>query len=79
METNSDHSEKDEVEDIKWIPISEIANYEWAFNHKDRIAKMYERYKQERIVESLRARIGYIGVDNINEIRIDNDLTYVRG
>jgi len=79
METNFDHSEKDEVEDIKWIPIDEISKYEWAFNHKDRIAKMYERYKQEQIVESLRARIGYIGVDNINEIRIDNDLTYVRG
>lgn len=25
--------EKDEVEDVKWIPINEIENYEWAFNH----------------------------------------------
>ena len=25
--------EKDEVEDVKWIPINEINNYEWAFNH----------------------------------------------
>lgn len=29
----SEHSEKDEVEDIKFIKLSEIDNYTWAFNH----------------------------------------------
>ena len=30
---NSEHSEKNEVSDIKWIPLNEIDNYQWAFNH----------------------------------------------
>lgn len=29
--------EKDEVEDVKFIPIDEVDNYKWAFNHKDLI------------------------------------------
>lgn len=28
----NEHSEPDEVEEIKWIPFSEVSNYEWAFN-----------------------------------------------
>ena len=31
--TNSNNSEKNEVADIKWIPLNEIDNYEWAFGH----------------------------------------------
>lgn len=45
METNiedikltSDNSEENEVENIKWIPIDEIDNYQWAFEH-DKIIK----------------------------------------
>lgn len=38
---STEFSEKDEVSDVKWIPTSEIDNYEWAFNHKDLI-KRYE-------------------------------------
>jgi ADP-ribose pyrophosphatase YjhB (NUDIX family) len=30
---NDENSEKNEVEDIKWIPLNEVKNYEWAFNH----------------------------------------------
>lgn len=29
--------EEDEVEEIKWIPIREIENYDWAFNHLNMI------------------------------------------
>ena len=29
--------EENEVEDIKWIPIDDIYDYEWAFNHKELI------------------------------------------
>lgn len=32
------HSEKNEVVEAKWIPITEIDNYEWAFHH-DRLIK----------------------------------------
>ena len=38
---STEFSEKDEVSDVKWIPLSEIDNYEWTFNHKDLI-KRYE-------------------------------------
>ena len=34
---NDAHSEKNEVEDIKFIPIEDIDKYEWAFNHENLI------------------------------------------
>ena len=34
---NSSHSEKNEVEDIKFIPVEDIDKYEWAFNHNNLI------------------------------------------
>ena len=37
---NSSHSEKNEVEDIKFIPVEDIDKYEWAFNH-DNLIKSY--------------------------------------
>ena len=37
---NDEHSEKNEVEDIKFIPIEDINKYEWAFNH-DNLIKSY--------------------------------------
>ena len=36
-------SEKNEVSDVKWIPLDEIYNYEWAFNHK----KLIDKYVRE--------------------------------
>ena len=33
--------EKDEVEEVAWIPVSHIDNYEWAFNHKEVIAEIF--------------------------------------
>ena len=40
----SRYSEKDEVDDIAWIPLKKIDNYKWAFNHKDLI-KMFSLNK----------------------------------
>ena len=37
---NSSHSEKNEVEEIKFIPVEDIDKYEWAFNH-DNLIKSY--------------------------------------
>ena len=34
------NSESNEVDDIKWIPIRDIDNYEWAFNHNELIKNM---------------------------------------
>ena len=34
----SKNSEEEEVSSIKWIPIDDIDNYKWAFNH-DKIIK----------------------------------------
>lgn len=36
------NSEYKEVEDIKWIPLTEIENYQWAFDHKELIQVMAE-------------------------------------
>lgn len=33
-------AEKDEVEDVQWIPVSKINKYQWAFNHKRRISEI---------------------------------------
>lgn len=41
--TNSDASEKNEVDDIKWIPLDEIDNYQWAFGHDIRIKELSEK------------------------------------
>ena len=37
---NDAHSEKNEVEDIKFIPIEDIGDYEWAFSH-DNLIRSY--------------------------------------
>lgn len=37
IKLTSKYSELNEVSDIRWIPFSEVDNYEWAFNHKELI------------------------------------------
>jgi len=32
--------EKDEVDEVKWIPLEEFTNYKWAFNHADLLLDM---------------------------------------
>lgn len=34
--------EKDEVESIGWISISDLDNYEWAFNHREVVKEIYK-------------------------------------
>ena len=34
------NNEKDEVGEIKWIPIEEVGNYKWAFGHDKRIIEL---------------------------------------
>ena len=36
--------EENEVDDVKWIPISQIANYKWAFNHEKIIMDLFYNY-----------------------------------
>lgn len=38
--------EKDEVEMIGWIPMNKIDEYNWAFNHLDRIKEVFNKYIQ---------------------------------
>lgn len=35
-------SEENEVAEIKWIPLDDMENYNWAFNHLSIIPKVYE-------------------------------------
>lgn len=51
---NTDHSEKDEVDEIKWIPLSEIDCYDWAFAHKSMIFDMLEKYQIELFLRNVR-------------------------
>ena len=39
MYVNMEGGEKDEVESVKWIPLEDINEYKWAFNHKKTIMK----------------------------------------
>ena len=39
--------EVNEVDDVKWIPIDEIDNYKWAFNHRKTI-ELYAPKKWKR-------------------------------
>lgn len=39
---NDSNSEKDEINEIKWIKISEIDNYNWAFNHNKLIKSTFD-------------------------------------
>lgn len=41
VKLTSRFSEKDEVSDIKFIPLSEIEDYKWAFNHDTIIEDLY--------------------------------------
>jgi 8-oxo-dGTP diphosphatase len=43
---NNRGGEKNEVEAIQWIPIKEIDNLDWAFNHKDLISEKFKFYKE---------------------------------
>ena len=43
--------EKNEVATIQWIPIKDIENYEWAFNHKRRIIEAISWYNI-KVIES---------------------------
>lgn len=37
------HSEKNEVDDIKWISLDDIGEYQWAFGHDKRINEIREK------------------------------------
>ena len=38
-------NEEDEVGDIRWIPLSEVEKYKWAFGHGERIMEIASKYK----------------------------------
>lgn len=50
-EVTTEHSEPNEVEEVKWIPMSEIKNYEWVSEkHVKQIIEAYEIYTNLRSV-----------------------------
>ena len=42
-ELTSEYSEPNEVEELKWIPLAEVGNYEWAFDHKNVIFEVFTK------------------------------------
>lgn len=69
--------EENEVDNIKWIPIDEIDNYKWAFNHR-KIVELYAPKKWKRnIIEFwykwfMSYNKTYTNTDDI----IDEDINY---
>ena len=39
--------EENEVSEVKWIPLDELDNYQWAFDHKHLIKKITEEYGEK--------------------------------
>lgn len=39
----NEYCDEDEVDDVKWIPVEEIGEYKWAFNHKEVIQEMFKK------------------------------------
>lgn len=37
--------EINEVEQVKWIPVKDISNYKWAFNHDKIITEMIKKFR----------------------------------
>lgn len=49
------HNEKNECKNIRFIPIDEIFNYDWAFNHSKCIIDIFHHYiKKQRIIDRLK-------------------------
>lgn len=42
------HNEKNEVAEIKWIPLNEISNYVWAFNHLRLIPWAFKKLQENK-------------------------------
>lgn len=40
IQLSADSSEKNEVDEIKWIPLEEVGDYKWAFDHDLRIIEL---------------------------------------
>lgn len=43
------YSEKDEIEDLRWVPLGELGRYDIAFNHEKRIP-MYKKHVEDNIL-----------------------------
>lgn len=50
-------AEKDEVEDVEWIPISKINEYQWAFNHEKLIAEVVLARLSSWITSEIRSQL----------------------
>jgi 8-oxo-dGTP diphosphatase len=42
--------EENEVSDVKWIPVDELDNYQWAFGHKSIIKKIAYEYGEKNYI-----------------------------
>lgn len=46
QEPNTDHCEPDEVEEVKWVPLSEVCNYDWTSEgHVGRLVEYGQHYE----------------------------------
>lgn len=50
-------AEENEVEDVEWIPISKINEYQWAFNHRKLISEIVLKRLSNWIVPEIRSQL----------------------
>ena len=48
---NKTGGEENEVDSVKWIPIDELDNYKWAFNHRKTIEKYAPKKWKRKLIE----------------------------
>ena len=48
---NKEGGEENEVDDVRWIPIDEIDNYKWAFNHRKTIELYAPKKWKRKLIE----------------------------
>lgn len=65
LDLNADHSEKNEVDEIKWIPLNELDEYDWAFTHKSMIFEMWGKYQTELFLMNVRECVEHKNVSVI--------------
>lgn len=64
-EFSTENSEENEVEEVKWLPIKDVTNYQFAFNHKKRIKETFKKHRFEICLKLIKYEV----LDFLGKIR----------
>lgn len=71
MPCNLDHMEPGEVEEAKWIPMSKLTNYSWAFQHYTKINVVFDTFVNIPWYKKLWLKFVWRITDHYNNIYTD--------